>query len=370
MNVERFKQIVDFLLQEEKKHKIQDRLAKLLSQANNLVSQPQNPQFQTETDKALKELETAMAAFAASVNPSQTENIKAIGAYPYFSLPMVAALRQVMSQTGLTPAVLQKEIAGLANRRTAFIEILQRSQNSLAELGVGATKLSPGCAELGVKFPDTVFDKEFGELVKTLGILRRVLRMYSEAITGKDAPVEVRQISSTDPSFFLGINPIVAAEIGATITWLLNTIKQIYDIKKVRNDAAKVGLSDADLKIFDGRIRKAIDESIAERSSVLTVQYKPEGQRENIEQGIRWATSTIMAWIERGVTIEMRASKAEPSGDEKQDAINQELFARIETISHQLAFPPLDGPPVLALPKEAPPEPTKDAPPKPGKKGA
>lgn len=354
MNAERLKQTIDFVLKKEKEHRIQNTLEALLQALQELVQQPQQAQAQTKTATALDALEKAITTFFDPLTPAQIENIKEIGAYQYFSPALPLELRGLFTKNGMTPAVVQQHVKETQEKRKTYVDVLRNLSTNLAAVGVGAIPLTPGEPEMGVRLPERLFKNEFGELVKTLSSLNLIFRFFSEAVSGSAMPITVRQISTTDPIFFLGIDATTAVEIGLTVTWLLNTLKQLLEIKKLRNETQRVGFSESDLKIFDDRIQQTINQSIDERVNQILQKYNRENIRENLDQGLKWASRMLMAWIERGLTIEVRALRPPASGDEKKDAANNELFAQIETISQQLSFPPMEGPAVLQLPNEPP----------------
>jgi hypothetical protein len=50
------------------------------------------------------------------------------------------------------------------------------------------------------------------------------------------------------------------------------------------------------LKVFDDRIQKKIDESIAEGVNQLLAKFQPDSPRKNeLEKGLKWACQTLMA---------------------------------------------------------------------------
>lgn len=354
MNADRLKQTVELLLESEKTHNIQNQITQLSTAVNNLVSQPQNGGFQTNTANALASLESATTALFDQFTPAQVESIKALGAYPYFSTAMAAELRQLLAQASITPAVLQTRINQLTNERNKFMETLRQTVANLNALNVAPTPLEDGQTEMGVSIPGSLYDNDFGRFIKTGNQLDLLIRLFSEAATGTTQPVSVRQIASSDPTFFLGMDAKTAVAIGATITWLLNTLKQLLEIRKLRNESAKVGLKDDELAVFDSHINKVIESSIDQRVEQI-LEGRKGHSRENLSVGLKSACQTLMAWIERGVTIEVRTKPPKSAGDKKADPEISKTYSELQSISQQLAFPPVDGPPIIQLPKDQSP---------------
>ena len=126
MNAEQLRTIIDFLLQEESKYRIQERLTTLCGEVSNLASAPSDRTHQTQVAAALSALEAATKSFAESVLPAKTKRIAELGGNNYFSAEILKRVRQSFAQNALMPAVVQQHLQ--ARGRTA--DLPRRSPGS------------------------------------------------------------------------------------------------------------------------------------------------------------------------------------------------------------------------------------------------
>jgi hypothetical protein len=201
--------------------------------------------------------------------------------------------------------------------------------------------------------PRELFKNELESLIKELGEIRFILRALSELATGSAEPIEVGQISTSDPQFFLHINVATIVLIGGAVTWALNTWKQVEDIRKVRAETRKLpAFSEKEVEeIFDKKIKSSIDEAIESKTDDLLSQIVDKSERTREQrQHLKVALESLLARIERGMTVEIRflppAATTEAVGNETPEAA---AFASLKHITPQLVFPEAAENPVLQL---------------------
>lgn len=114
----------------------------------------------------------------------------------------------------MTPSVTHQMTNKLKDDRQKFLSVLRDLENNFSTVGVEAQTLKPGDAEIAVLLPGQLFNDELDGLQKELRILSQVLRTFYEVSNVSPGPIEVRQISSTDPTLFLGIDITVLVHLG------------------------------------------------------------------------------------------------------------------------------------------------------------
>jgi hypothetical protein len=77
-------------------------------------------------------------------------------------------------------------------------------------------------------------------LIKELSEIKFIIRAFSELALGTSEKIEVRQISTTDPQFFLHVDVATVIMIGAAAKWAIDRWKDIEDIRKVRAETRKL----------------------------------------------------------------------------------------------------------------------------------
>lgn len=201
--------------------------------------------------------------------------------------------------------------------------------------------------------PRDLFKNELEPLIKELGEIRFILRAFSELATGAVEPIEVRQISTSDPQFFFHINVATIALIGGVVTWALNTWKQVEDIRKVRAEARKLpAFSEKDVEeMFDKKINSTIDEAIEAKTEELVANVDKSERLREQRQHIKMALESMLARIERGMTVEVQflPPATTTTNDEKEKA-KAAAFDSLKDIAPKLVFPKAAENPVRQLP--------------------
>ena len=286
--------------------------------------------------------------------PAQIALFDEIGASEFFVKDIWALINDWVQQNHLTPVVIQTNLNNLKSKRQAYIENITKLRDSLDVIGVKASVLQQGDAEIGILLPRPLFDNNFEQLIKELSAIKFVLRAFSELATGYVEPITVREISTSDPLFLLGMVPKTIAKIGRTVTWALNTWKQVEEIRKVRAETAKLTeFSEEEIdSIFGKKIKKTIDAAVSDKLDSLLADVadnkgRAKEQREHLKSSLEW----LLAQVERGVTIEIRflPPPQTPQEEGQPPDIPQE-FKTLQEVAPQLVFPKIKGTPILKLP--------------------
>ena len=138
-------------------------------------------------------------------------------------LPKVIYLS--IKENPLTPTVIFTLVNDFFTRRERYLAGLRELRERLHDIGIEAPTLEPGSAELGVLILRELFKNHLMEFISELRTLNFVIRVFSEIATGSAEPVEIHQISTSDPVFFFGISSVTIAMVGKAVTWALDTWK-------------------------------------------------------------------------------------------------------------------------------------------------
>ncbi len=358
MNVERLYEIVTYLRQMDSQTGIQSRLTELRDHLSNLASQPQNQTHQSNVVSALNNLEIAFANFQEKTTPAQEALVREINGERFFSAALPQEIRRDLSQNAITPAAVSGEVNRLTSERQAYLSKLENVEQGLVALGVKGEDPNPGDVELGILVPRSLFENNLGSLAKELGVVNRIIQIFTEVTTGQAHPTEVREISTSDPVFFLSAPVVAVLAIGKVVDWLTNKWKEIEEIRKLRAETRKLGI-EAAIKPIDEKIQSTIEASVQEQKNDLIKSYEGDRNRRNeLESGLQWALESLIARIERGLTVEVRilAPPQEAIGDD--GAAETKMYADIAALSHKLQFVQIcQEQPILPLPPSDPPEP-------------
>lgn len=204
MNTERLVQLLEQVLDAEAKHSIQAKLQAVNQALSQLASQPANQDFQKALVSAVEALDAATREAEAAFSPAVLERLEELGAAEFFADALVGNVRQSVGENAMTPAVAQQAVADLLGRRDQYLKNARTTVEGLTTLGFAAQEMNEGDAEIGFLLPRPLFDNQLGPLIDELRAVKRIIRAFSELATGSAEPIEVREISSSDPFFFFG----------------------------------------------------------------------------------------------------------------------------------------------------------------------
>jgi hypothetical protein len=353
MNVDRLKETIDMLLVAEEQYQIQQTLQQVRSELQQLVNQPQEAQFQTAFASSLDRLRNNVTQLRAGFTPAQWALFGEIGAVDLFLADVSQAIEKIMTDNPLTPAVTLNTVTELMNKRGEYLAALNELQSRLAQIGISAIALPPGDAEIGILLPRDLFQNHLHELSIELRVLNRILRAMAEIATGAVEPVEVHQISTTDPVFFLGMSVPTVVLVGKVIRWALDTWKQVEDIRKVRAETRKLtAFTEAEIKtIFETKVETVIRDAIETKVDELIPKAAEAGRLYELRVELAWALESILSRIERGMTAEIRFIPPSKS----KDAAEEEYSQALQELAPRMSFPTPDPSPILRLPPTEPP---------------
>lgn len=356
MNAQRLKEILDLLLENESKHRIQKMFSQVNSHLSNLVSAPTNAEHQTNYSNSFKQFEVAVTAMDEAFSPAQKNLFREIGASRWFSRQIIIDVEKLIQANPITPSVAHQGVGALHSERSKYLQEITSLRDNLQSIGIHSSLPPKGEAEIGILLPRTLFENDLEHLVKELNTVRLIIMAFSELSNGGAESIQVKQISTSDPIFFFGVSLATIAAIGKAVTWSLDTWKKVEDIKKIRNEARKISaLSDDDVsKFFTEKIKKTLADETEKKAKELITGREKEGRANELEKYIHWALEALIARVERGMTIEIRML---PPAAEQKAQVGTAEFATATTIQQiipQLMFPAAKGEPVAALP---PPEP-------------
>ncbi len=360
MNVERLHEIVSFLRQKDSELRLQSQLNSLNSYLSALANQPQNQSQQTNVSSALNDLFTSFEEFEKAINPAQAVLIEEINGKPYFSSLLPQQIKVQLAENSITPAVVASEVSSLTSDRQAYLNKLVEVENGLETLGIVREEPKPGDVELGVLIPRNLFENHLGHLAQELATLNRIIRVFLEITTGTGQEVEVRQISTSDPTFFLGIPVVTLLKIGFVTDWLTKKWKEIEEIRKLRAETKKLGIEEA-VTAYDHRIEELVQSNIQEMKTELIKEYKGEkGRKHELENSLEWALNSLIARIERGLTIEVRVLAPPAETVDQSDDEVKKTYSDLETVSRSLqSVRVFEEQPILNLPSPEPPKVSK-----------
>lgn len=365
MNASRLLEMVQLLVDTENKYKIQDALNNVKSALDTLVSQPADATSQSNFATAIEKLRSLINSVRATFQPAQIKLLEEIDAVDYFARDPASEIISWVSENVATPAAAQNKLQSLIRDREDYLTQIRQLAENLLNVGVEVNTLEPGQAEIGFLLPGELFDNELEPLLKELEVVKRIIRAFSEASTGGVEPIVVRQISTSDPTFFFGFSPETIAMIGGAVTWALVTFEQIERIRKLRAETEKIESfkDDPIEKLFDDKIRREVENAVSAKTAEIVEGIQgDEGRKNEQETHIKWALESIISRVERGMVVEIRLlpPPAPEAAEGEEQPPPSPVFDDLGRIAGQLVFPKTEGTPVLQIPPSEPDSPKEE----------
>jgi hypothetical protein len=218
MNAERLLGLLRVLAERESANGVQSKLQALNNSLQLLSQQPQNASFQQAVSRNLGAWEESLFALHDVLTPAQRKGVIEIGGAKWFELDLIDEIQGVITANTMTPAVAHQQVNKLLSDRQTYLDTLISTRTGLQGLTFEEDSLAIGEAEVGFSLPRGLFDNELDGLADELHEIHKVVDLFSEIATGRVDPIEVRQISTSDPTFFLGLDVYTVVAIGASVT--------------------------------------------------------------------------------------------------------------------------------------------------------
>lgn len=352
MNTERLLQLADLLVQANTAHNIQGVLDDLRNQLDQLAANPGQPAYHTSVFNALNALTDNVRAFEEKLTPADLEAIGEMSALPYFSSSLPLGIQSLMASAGVVPGVVRDRVVQLQAERVEFLSRLEELRRSLRALGVAGLPQPPG-VEAGFHIPRALFNNTLDGLGKEFEQITKIIAVFAELATGSVEPLEVRQISTTDPLVIVGLVTPAAIAFSKAVDWVLETINKVLELKELYNKNKSAGVPDVVLEGMKGHIADTVEKALADHGKALVESYPIEDQarKNELDNHVSWAMSQLFAKVEQGMTVELRLLPPPPTeGETPQDAeVRAQTYADLAAIAKRLDFPKLSGEPLLAL---------------------
>jgi len=275
------------------------------------------------------------------LTPSQRETVGALGGAEFFDPDIADKVKSTVQKNAMTPSVAQGFVETLATGREKYLSTVRNARKSLEQLGITASTLQPGAADLAFLIPRTIFDNELAPFAKELTFISRLLQDFSEALTGKAEQAQLEQLSSSTPTIALLASVPVIGAIAFVVNKFLEAWEKIEKIRKIRAEITEIGMKGAAVNELTEQITTTVDEVVEEATEYVLVKY--EGSRRNeLANAIRQDTRRLFGQIERGLTIEFRAEPPKTGDTQEQKGLKD-----ISDLARVMQFPQVPQEPML-----------------------
>ena len=352
MNVEILLELVDKIKSVEATRKTQNHLKNLSASSQKLAEQPQNQDCQKDFADKFKKFSSSVQLFTQEFDDREQRRMEEIGVLDVLGENIVDNIAKIIQENSVSPAIIKDEIQKVEQNRDTILNHFNSLNQILGEYGFSIPGVPDKEAEMGFQVPREIFQDDFDALLKDLGKIKGIIQIFAEVSKSGSTEIKVRHISTSDPIFILAFDVYTIGIIDAAVTWALDTWRRVEEIRKIRADTKKTGqFSDEEVaKMFDSKIKSMIQEAIEKKAEELKKSKETHSRLE-------WALRTLLAYVERGLTVEIRlppAKKSDIQGEEGEEskATDEEIFSSLRRIKSELKFVSAAEEPVLALPEE------------------
>jgi hypothetical protein len=341
------------VLKFENEYKIQTYLDETVSHVSNMASAPQEPSYQTNFAESFKKLKSSLLKMSDALTPGDWDRLAEITSDNDFSVDLSDGIEEIISQNAATPAVIRDHITEISQNRSDEITRYKNLLNELTYFGFEPTENNIDEGQIGFKIPREIFHNNLPDLIGELNFIRKFVRLVAESEGEEPDKIEVGEISTTDPVFWLIVAYGVAKSVGKLTDWCLDTWKKVEDIRHVRAQTAQLQSFSAEEvdQIFGTKIQAQVDASIQEKVDQLTYEVADQARKHELQNGLRPALRQFLARVERGMTVDVRYLPAQSEAGENDEVVEvqEERKGEIHDVAAKLVFRRPVGEPVLQI---------------------
>ena len=249
MNIEKLNSLANDIVIENKKLQFVAKFQNILNTLQNVIAQPQQPQHQKNLANQLNELKGALAtSLVDKLSPAWYQVLVELQIENILGVKLIERIDNIFSKNQITPAnaktELDKIFTTLNQKMNGFTNIV----SGLKTLNIGLDKLEEGECEIGVLIPREYINNDLGKLGDEIKELTFIFSNYSELIIGKKESFQIRNISTSEPLITVTTVTAIVVGVAKSISWLIDNYKKLLEIKKLKTELNKQGLSDESLQ--------------------------------------------------------------------------------------------------------------------------
>jgi hypothetical protein len=358
MNASHLKSVLQRILAWENEHQIQEHL-NALDKALQEHANNRNSKLLERVEKARSQVSKALLD-SRDLSPALKRDISVINAQRFFNELMPAEFEAMLAPLAESPAVARDRVHEEVAKRQRFLEGMAATVQALSSFEVQDDELRPGDSEIEVLLPRLLFEGNLQGLQHELSVLNKILRTFYELNDLSPEPIDVRHISASDPTFFLGIDVSIALDIAKAVKWCIDTISGALSLRRVISEARKTPLVDTSIiDKIESDIAKNLDKQIEAKVLEILTRFSEEQRRNEMRMKTDLALRELYARLERGMEIIPRVLPPPDDADGRFDEKQRANFKTVAFVGNTLEFPKIEGEPLLKISHSKTQEPTE-----------
>ncbi len=354
LNVERLNTIANALKRELASLGVQAMLQRVVNGLENMIGQPQAPQFQQEVGTGLTDLRQALEKAPSNDFPaSWRQTLEELNLDGLFGVPLRERVDSLIEANQLTPSVALDGLRPILERLALVAQNLDLLSETMAFFEIASEEdLEPGAVELSVLIPRGEVNNELSHLGQEFVQIERMVWPFTEVVADGSRPnLQVRAIASSDFGVYVHMPLEVGVLFAGVVAYLMTQYKTLLEIRKLHQELADNNVPPERLQGItdhaDDLMRTAIEKEVARVTEGLD-----RGGRENeLKIQLTRSVTDIALRIDRGFSIDIRVAPVGPLDDEANGAESETAanLAAIQDLAPALKFIRPAGRPILTL---------------------
>lgn len=361
MNANRLNALLHLIQKDFQHTQLPQRITELSAALQAYIQSQNNNQRATQQQKLSNSLKVVLEAAEKTtlddLSPAWREMIEEIGYSNSLGGAVVKRLNEAFKQSDITPQIVKEEVDLLNQELTNLGNAVTQITASFKLLSIGKEDLEHGSSELGFLIPRESIDYRLDAFAKECKEFDFIFGTFSEIVTGDRSHYKINTISSSDLSVFLDSLPAVSALVATAAERVVAFYKQILEVKKLRSEMLKQGISEEALSAIDESQNTKMAKEIENLTTQIIEKYKSNhepGRVNELKNSLVMSLHKLANRIDRGMHIEVRIAEIADNGEDDAE-IDQDLENAtndIQRVTKSLQFIRPDGDPILSLPEE------------------
>jgi len=358
MNTEKLHLIPRAIRDDLNETNVQPTLQALVNTLQQYVNQPTQPGPQQQFSQKLEALYDVLSK--SSINefsPSWRQLIKELEVEYLLGENLTKGLRSIFERNQITPSVALTEVKEINDALTKLKQSIDKLIESFEFLKIGGEELEPGECEVAVLIPRSAINDEFADFSKELSAIDGIYGVFAEITTGKRPGFKIRSLSSSDLTVYVYMAVSIAAILAYAVNQIINSYKQIIEIRKLKSDMRSQGVPNKSLRGVTSYANSQMRKGINALSKEIFKKYCKEKAKDRypeLDTDLRFALNKIAGRIDKGYNFEIRVEPIAEDDKEKETSKSDQNARNMEYIRSTYKtrqFIKTDDKPMLSLPE-------------------
>lgn len=354
MNVERLHAIAKAINSSLSTSGSVTKLEQLANSLQQLVSNPNQPQFQQQISSHRAALSQSLDNDPANTfSPLYLRVVDEIGGSSLLGKNLQKRISEIFENNQITPASALNDLRNVLNEVKQFQQVVGQLTSCLSALHIGSNELNPGESGLTVLIPRNFVSNDVLRFSEELKELNSIFGVFNEISTGTRSPFQIRSIGSSGLLVDIDLALKTAAAIAVTLGWLISKYKDLLVIKKLRSELIGTGVPEANVEGVEKYAEDLMDKAIDEWIPKLLQQFpaiSDDGRKNEVTIELKFSLKKIAARIDRGFNIEVRVGEKKDKEDADDAEKDTKYLQEIHDATKNMEFIKSEGEPVLKLP--------------------